>query len=253
MEYKSIPYFTKGIDGRTVTGIFAVHGNVDEGGDRSVNGSFGKRFGMGRKRVRFLWSHNGYNPPIATINQIREVEREELPEKVLTWAAEATGGVEVTRTYYEGVPLADWVLKSIQAGDMEEMSFAYDIHESEMVDGVRELRDVELFDISDVNWGMNPATAGVKGLPVPGMTLTQHSALVVATVQEWLERVKDRREFRTSEGRRLSEETEHQLQMVTDAMLKVIEINRPLASQEDVYAVLAEYWMMEARLAGNLK
>ena len=70
--------------------------------------------------------------------------------------------MEVVREYYEGVPLADWVFKSLSAGDIEEMSYAYDIHESEMqeIDGarIRVLKDVEIFDVSDVNWGMNPAT-----------------------------------------------------------------------------------------------
>ena len=44
MAYKTLPYFVKELDKktRTVTGIFAVHGNVDSGGDMSVNGSFEK-------------------------------------------------------------------------------------------------------------------------------------------------------------------------------------------------------------------
>ncbi len=47
------------------------------------------------------------------------------------------------------------------------MSYACDVHEytiKEREDGqrpVRILNEVELYDISDVNWGMNPATAGV--------------------------------------------------------------------------------------------
>ena len=53
------------------------------------------------------------NPPIASIKEIREVGREELPDTVLKHAPEATGGVSVTREYYKGIDLADWVL----AGD----------------------------------------------------------------------------------------------------------------------------------------
>lgn len=171
MEYKKLPYFIKEIDlvKRLVTGIFAVHGNVDDGMDMSEPGSFAKRLGDGsRPRVRFLWNHRSWDPPIASIKSIREVLRAELPDKVIAWAPSATGGVEVTRKYYEGVELSDWVFKAVQEGDVTEMSYAYQVHGYEILTGeanqrdVRILKDVELFDISDVNWGMNPATAGVK-------------------------------------------------------------------------------------------
>lgn len=222
MEYKQIPYFVKEINGRTVTGIFAVHGNVDDGMDMSEPGSFTAGMSEGRKRVRYLWNHNGYNPPIATINSVREVGREGLPAKVLAWAPEATGGVEVVRTYYEGVELAEWVFKSVQAGDVDEMSYAYDINDFEMKDvngqRVRVLKAVDLFDISDVNWGMNPATAGVKGLPVPGMTFRQHSAMVAATVAEFVERVQDRKNFREQDGRQLSQAIQNELKSIVGGL-----------------------------------
>lgn len=171
MEYKKLPYFIKELDPlkRLVTGIFAVHGNVDDGMDMSEPGSFSKRLGDGsRPRVRFLWNHRSWDPPIASIKSVREVLRGELPDKVLAWAPTATGGVEVTRKYYEGVELSDWVFKCIQEGDVTEMSYAYQVHGYEIRTDeaskrdIRILKDVELYDISDVNWGMNPATAGVK-------------------------------------------------------------------------------------------
>jgi uncharacterized protein len=177
MEYKKIPYFVKEIDlaTRTVTGIFAVHGNVDSGRDMSEPGAFSKRLGDGsRPRVRFLWNHRSFDPPIASIKSIREVSRAELPDKVLAWAPTATGGVEVTRKYYEGVALADWVFTAIQEGDVTEMSYAYLVHEYAIKQDeatqreIRVLKDVELFDISDVNWGMNDATAGVKNASMFG-------------------------------------------------------------------------------------
>ena len=108
MDYKTLPYFVKELDKktRTVTGIFAVHGNVDSGLDMSVNGSFDKWLNNGRNRVRFLWNHNSMNPPIASIKDVREVGRDELPAKVLEWAPEATGGVMVKREYYEDIPIS---------------------------------------------------------------------------------------------------------------------------------------------------
>ena len=39
-EYKQLAYATKAITDRTVIGIACVHGNIDDGGDRSWPGSF---------------------------------------------------------------------------------------------------------------------------------------------------------------------------------------------------------------------
>lgn len=250
MLYKTLPYFLKELDKktRTVTGVFAVHGNVDSGRDMSVNGSFEKRLKDGRSRVRFLWNHNSMNPPIASVKSVREVLREELPAKVLEWAPEATGGVEVTRKYYEDIPLSEWVFKGIQEGDITEMSYAYDVHEftiKEVEDDpyrpIRILNDVELYDISDVNWGMNPATAGVKGLPVTGTTFVQHSALVESTIEEYLARVQDRKTFREAEGRTLSDTTRGRLQKMVSEIEAVLKETQPLAEEIDVLNELAKF------------
>ena len=257
MLYKYLPFFLKELDekNRTVTGIFAVHGNVDSGGDMSVNGSFEKRLADGsRDRVRFLWGHNSMNPPIASIKDIHEVERAGLPAKVLEWAPEATGGVEVTRKYYEEVPLSDWVFKAIKEKDITEMSYAYDSHVTQDVSdekrpGLRRLLlENELFDISDVNWGMNPATAGVKGLPVTGTTFAQHSALVEATLEEYMARVLDRKAFREQEGRTLSEPTRERLAKMVTEIGTVLTETQPLAKEDDVLNEIAKFEFVKARL-----
>ena len=259
MDYKTLPYFIKELDikSRTVTGIFAVHGNVDSGGDMSVNGAFAKRFGdASRKRVRFLWNHNAMNPPIASVKDIREVGRDELPPKVLEWAPDASGGVLVTRKYYENVELADWVFKAIQEGDVTEMSYAYDVHEFTIKvceDGqmpIRILNDVELYDISDVNWGMNPATAGVKGLPVTGTTFAQHSALVAATIEEFAQRVKDRKNFREQEGRTLSEATRERLAKMAEEISVILRETEPKADPKEALNQLSHFMRHMAQLQG---
>ncbi len=247
MEYKKLPYFIKelNVETRTVTGIFAVHGNVDSGNDMSEPGSFAKRLGDGsRDRVRFLWNHNSYNPPIASVKSVREVGRDGLPDKVLAWAPEATGGVEVTRKYYEGIELSDWVFKAIQEGDVTEMSYAYQVHAYEIKTDeitkmdIRVLRDVELFDISDVNWGMNPATAGIKGLPVAGATFMEHSALVENTIEEFVARVKDRKQWREQEGRTLSELVRGRLAKMAAEIEVILRETEPRA---ETSAVVSEY------------
>lgn len=260
MDYKFLPFFLKDLDekNRTATGIFAVHGNVDSAGDVSMNGSFGKRLEDGsRGRVRFLWGHNAKNPPIASIKDISEVGRDALPAKVLEWAPDATGGVEVTRKYYDQVPLSEWVFKAIQEKDITEMSYAYDIHEfsiKKLDDGkeIRVLQDVELYDVSDVNWGMNPATAGVKGLPVTGTTFAQHSALVVATIEEFATRVMDRKNFREQEGRTLSEATRERLAKMTSEIEAILRETQPMADEKDVLNEVSKFFFNESKIKGAI-
>jgi len=155
--------------------------------------------------------------------------------------------VLVKREYYEDIPLSEWVFKSIDKGDITEMSYAYDVHEYTIKDRdegqrpIRILNEVELYDISDVNWGMNPATAGVKGLPVTGTTFVQHSALVESTVEEFLTRVKDRKNFRADEGRSLSEQTRGRLQKMASEIEAILAETAPKADMADVINELAKF------------
>lgn len=297
MPYKTLPFFLKDLDLKTrlVTGIFAVHGHVDDGHDVSEPGSFAKRLGDGsRLRARFLWNHRSWDPPIASIKFIREVGREKLPEEVLKWAPEATGGVEVGRKYYEGIELAEWVFKAVQEKDVTEMSYQYEVHEYAIKRAddpgqrdIRVLKDLELFDISDVNWGMNDATSAVKhwgvqtdiqrlrmlltelkegrvlsssnrekvssavgametaitaltdllsasepskGLPETGETLSEHSARLVASLEELLGRVQDRKSFRESEGRSLSSAMRDRLTQMTTEIGVLLRETEPKAA-----------------------
>lgn len=261
-ETKTLPQFTKEINGRTVTGIFAVNGNVDSGGDTSVNGAFAKRLADGsRKRARHLWNHNSMNPPIASIRELREVGRDELPEKVLQYAPDATGGVLVTREYYEGVELANWVLAGIKAGDITEMSYAYDVHDWDYEDRggtkVRVLKDIEIFDTSDVNWGMNPATAAVKGIAGDGLTFLQHGEAVETALADYLMRIKDRRDFRAKEGRVLSSANRERIKTlvaslhgVAGDLEQLLMETEPKADPTLVLQALANYQATLAKLNG---
>lgn len=165
-ETKSIPYFEIKADsaGRVRTGIAAVFGNVDSYGDRLIPGAFAKTITENRSRVKHLWNHGFGQPPIASIKELREVGREDLPKAVLEYAPEATGGLLVSREYYKN-DFADWVLQAIDSGDINEMSFGYDVIQATEVteneQTIRELKEVKLYDTSDVLWGANAATEAV--------------------------------------------------------------------------------------------
>jgi HK97 family phage prohead protease len=169
MELKALPHFTKSIEGRTVTGVFAVHGNVDSGFDRSHPGSFAKTIAEGAGRFRFLWQHDMGAPPIAKIESVIEVGRDQLPDAVLMKAPDATGGVEITRRYLE-TARAEEVLIGLKEGALNEMSYAYDPVKFDFEDmggqKVRNLREVRMYEASDVNWGMNAATTAAKSYDI---------------------------------------------------------------------------------------
>jgi HK97 family phage prohead protease len=221
-EYKVAPQFTKEISDRLVVGIFAVHGNVDEGGDRSHPGSFANTKVAGRDRVRFLWQHNSNETPIAVVKSVRELTRDQLPETVRAYAPEATGGVEVAREYLD-TPRGNEVLAGIKAGAIEEMSYAYELSAWRMTDDeergmIREIDGVRLFDISDVNWGMNPATVAAKGLNWKVRPLTDHARAVEAEAAELVERVKELLERREKEARVFSTANFSALTSVADVI-----------------------------------
>ncbi len=170
MDVKTLPTYTKDIDGRSVVGIFAVHGHRDSYDDISHPGSFGKTLAEGKMRLKYLWQHDFNAPPVAAVKSIREVGRDALPDEVLQRAPDATGGVEVVREYLD-TPRGNEVLTGIKAGAIQEQSYGYDAVKFDFneVDGItiRNLREVRLYEVSDVLWGANDATLASKAtLPI---------------------------------------------------------------------------------------
>lgn len=223
-EYKSIKAITLGIEDRTVTGIFCVHGNVDDGSwysrDRSHPGLFGDFKVAGRERAVFLWQHNSYEPPIAAIDALYEVSVVDLPPVVKAQAPDATGGVAVKRTYLD-TARGNEVLAGLKAGAIREMSYAYeptkwDFEEESGRDTViRNLYKADLLDVSDVCWGMNPATSadGTKGQP-----LQSHHAMVLAAIASYTDRYKQLAELRAKDGRVLSGENRARIEEAVKAL-----------------------------------
>lgn len=165
MELKSIPNAVKAVEGRQVIGVASVFGNVDDQADRIWPGAFQKTISERRTKFRHLWNHDFFSPPIASIDDIKEIGRDELPEAVLSQAPEAMGGLQVTRTYLD-TPRGNEVLAGIKAGAINEMSIGLDPVRFDFseVDGTRtrELRELRLYDTSDVLWGANSATSAMK-------------------------------------------------------------------------------------------
>lgn len=171
-EFKSLPGFTKSkIEGRAVTGLFSILGNRDSAGDRMMPGSFAKTFSEGRKRFRHLWQHDFSSPPVAAIKDLYEIGKSDLPEQVLEFAPDAVGGAVVVREYLD-TARGNEILEGLKTGAIDEMSFAFDSVKADFAEepingekfNTRYVREVKLWETSDVLWGANPATLSARSL-----------------------------------------------------------------------------------------
>jgi uncharacterized protein len=173
MEQKHAPQHIRKVDGRTVTGVFSVFGNRDSYNDVIHPGAFAKTIQERAGRIVHLWQHDMASPPIARVVGLRELSRAELPPEVLRDYPEASGGAEVTREYLD-TPRGNEALTAIKAGVPLQMSFAFDAlkYDFEELPGAksdweqqRNLREVRLWETSDVLWGANEATLASKADP----------------------------------------------------------------------------------------
>lgn len=180
----------KQIEGRVVTGFPSVFGNVDDGGDLIEPGAYVKTLGERGERLRWLWQHDNSQPPTAKILAINEVGRGELPQAVMERFPEASGGLRVMREYLD-TPRGNEVLAGLQAGAISEMSIGYDAiaaeYPKDKLQGGRPVRrvlkEIRLWEMSDVNWGMNAATANLKAL----LAQTSGRPEQVKALAEWFE------------------------------------------------------------------
>ena len=173
MEFKTLTGLQPvQIEERTVKGFASVFGNVDDGGDITHMGAFTKTLNENASRLRFLWQHDTDAPPTAMIKSAREAKRDELPAEIKSKFPNAAGGLLVEREYLD-TPRGNEILAGYKAGICFEMSFGYETLKSDFstVDTdkgntrVRNLRELKLYEMSDVLWGMNPATVGATGAP----------------------------------------------------------------------------------------
>jgi HK97 family phage prohead protease len=128
--------------------LVAVFGNVDRGGDRIVKGAFTRSLEE-RGLPPIYHSHDWDTGPIGATIAARETD----------------DGLEIEGDlYYEDDPLVKRIYRAMKDGVLREFSFAYDVIESVLVKGgegeeeVRELRDLDLFEVGPTLVGMNPAT-----------------------------------------------------------------------------------------------
>ncbi len=224
MLYKSLTIGKADVTGRIITGFASVFGNKDSYGDIVCNGAFLKTIAEGRKRFRHLWQHNTYDPPTAAIRDIKEVGRDDLPEQVKIAFPEATGGLLVAREYIES-EFADSIYQGIKAGAIDEMSFMYEIVKADYSDPnspdfICYLRELKLYETSDVIWGANEATVASKAM----------LERTIAAGKQWIALKRDG----TKEGRVLSATNVKKLQSAIDILSEVMQSTEPKDSSTEV-------------------
>lgn len=168
--YKNFAAVVKAVDAMQgqVTAVVNVFGIVDLGDDIVHAGSCAKTIQERAGKIRVCDSHNTNSvlDVVGKIVSIREINRAELPVEIASQHPEATGGLEVIQQYWMDDAKSKAVFLRIQEGAITEYSIGFRIVRQDYskvnVEGkdktVRNIREMELFEISPVLWGMNQAT-----------------------------------------------------------------------------------------------
>jgi len=142
MERKTVKFEVKDIDEEqgVFTGYAATFSKVpDSYGDVIESGAFSKTIQEGASRIKILWNHN-VDEPIGKPLEITEDER----------------GLLVKGKLSLGVQRAREVLALMKDGVINEMSIGYETVKSDVLTGVRHLKELRLWDTSPVTFAANP-------------------------------------------------------------------------------------------------
>ena len=170
-ERKRIPMFVKRVDAEEgiVEHVIAVMGNLDSGDDIIDPGAFSKTVVENGRRVRVLDNHQT-DSALRVVGKpliLREISRVELPQKVIDYAPDATGGLLAITQYAMDTGAGRDMFHLVKGGFVPETSIGYDALNVEFRDVERDgrrvkarvLKEIRLWEYSNVIWGMNEATA----------------------------------------------------------------------------------------------
>lgn len=181
MERKTYSAFeTKIADGDqgVVETIFAVMGNLDDGDDVLHPGAFTKTLADRGHKVKVLDQHRTESVlgALGKPLEIRELSSRELPPIVTDKYPEATGAMWAKVQFLLSTPEGKGAFERIKAGLIDSWSFGYDAAQVDYgqvqrkdgtIANARHLRQVKLYELSPVLFGMNPATATLSAKSAP--------------------------------------------------------------------------------------
>jgi HK97 family phage prohead protease len=169
MEHKVFSGYIKQVDDDQgiVDTIFAVFGNRDYGEDVLQPGSFKKTIQENGDKIRVLDQHNtdSIMRSIGVPLEIREIGADELPQETKELYPDATGGVLASVQFFMDTPEGKGAFIRLKEGGIDEWSFGYDVVDRAYIKienrQVRHIKQLKLYEISPVLWGMNPATTTI--------------------------------------------------------------------------------------------
>lgn len=146
MKYINVPTeFKAAGDTGSFSGYASIFGNIDLGGDVIERGAFKEIVTNDEGRVVTLWQHKSDRPVGTAL-----VKQDDV-------------GLQFDGSLVMEDPQARTALAHMKAKSVRGMSIGFDIRPGGaevLASGVRMLRDLKLWEISIVTWGMNPL-AGV--------------------------------------------------------------------------------------------
>lgn len=124
------------------TGLVSVYGNVDQGNDRVMPGAFTKTLKERGSRVPVLWQHDVHEP-------IGSGDLVDTPDGLVI-----KGQIDLD------IPQGQRAYSGMRKDYLRGMSFGYDVVKHGYKDGVRELKELKIYEASLVTFPMNEA-AGI--------------------------------------------------------------------------------------------
>lgn len=158
MEYKNFRSEIKADEAGTITAFVSVFNNVDLAQEKILAGAFTKS--LTKKLPKGVWMHD-WTQPIA-----KTISAEEIPagDSRLPDDLKELGGLLITGQFNMNTQRGKEAYEDLKFGTVDEFSIGYEVKDSDIKDGVRELKEIELFEWSPVLVGANRATqmTGIK-------------------------------------------------------------------------------------------
>lgn len=208
IEYKGLNFQRTGFK-QSTTGEFeavvSTFGNIDSYNERIIPGAFTKSISdyadQGR-RFKVLWSHN-IERPIGTAELVQMMPGDDrLPEEM-----RANGGLMAIGTLALDTFDGEQASKHLAAGTFDEFSIGFMVKNDRIADdGVRELLDLDIFEVSPVVVGANRQT-GLVSLKGGWGSFDDHTEDIESLVDDFMQRASVRFNLRDSDkkaGRVLS-------------------------------------------------
>ncbi len=161
-----------------VEAVWAVMGNIDEGGDILHPGAFTKTFAERGPSIALLDNHqtDSIMRSLGQVMALRELGHDELPPALLAKCPEATGAAWGQFKFLLDTPEGKGAFIRLKSGAVGQWSFGYDALDKDfskvLKDGqeitARNLRTCKLYEISPALFGMNPATTTLAAKAAPG-------------------------------------------------------------------------------------